>query len=628
MCGIVGYVGPQESKPILLDGLLRLEYRGYDSAGFALYNQTTRTVELRRCLGPVQALIDATAQDAPVRGQGIAHTRWATHGVPSEVNAHPHRAGLTVLVHNGIIENHATLKEELIQDGVVFESQTDTEVFAQLIEKHRAALGGNHFAELSRDEKESIVLEALRTAMGEVHGHYAILFMVIGLEDCIFGVQSGAPMIVGRKGQETILASDLQAILPYTKEVIFVPLHSLFVVDKESVKFFDAQTAKPLELATETIEWSSDRVNKEGFEHFMLKEIFEQPLVVADTLSGRLPQNPKDPFVWDHPKAHEALWKNVKKLSLVACGSAYHAACVAKYFFERWARLPVEVDLASEFRYRHPILDAGTVMGVISQSGETADTLAALRLANDAGVTTFSVCNVPGSTIMRESHFQYPTKAGPEVGVASTKAFTAQLTILCALAQDVARLRGFPVNDESGDGAMHTLARLPHDMEKILAHAKEYQALGASLQDKKTILFIGRGTMYPIALEGALKLKEITYRHAEGYAAGELKHGPIALVDENLVAIVLSPRDELRAKTLSNLEELKSRKGVVIGVGEEGDKEFQKLCDHYVPLPKVPSALTPMLYVLPLQLISYGLALALGCSIDKPRNLAKSVTVE
>lgn len=627
MCGIVGYVGSQQTKNILLDGLLRLEYRGYDSAGYALYNKDKQDVEVRRCLGAVQSLIDATEKDAPVRGQGIAHTRWATHGVPSEVNAHPHRAGLTVLVHNGIIENHAALKAELSAAGAKFESQTDTEVFARLIEHHRVRLTEGDFKKLSVEKKEAIVMDALRTAMGEVHGHYAILFMVLGLEDTIFGVQSGAPMIVGRKGDETILASDLQAILPHTKDVIFVPLNTLFVVGAQAPRFFDAQTAKPVELKIEKIEWSSERVSKEGYAHFMMKEIFEQPLVVADTLSGRLPLTSQEPFVWDHPKAHEALWKNVKKLSLIGCGSAYHAALVAKYFFERWARLPVEVDLASEFRYRHPILDAGTVMGVISQSGETADTLAALRLANDSRVTTFSVCNVPGSTIMRESHFQYPTKAGPEIGVASTKAFTAQLTVLCALARDVAKLRGFELNDES-EGAFNALARLPHDMEVVLSRAAEFEALGATLENKKTILFIGRGTMYPIALEGALKLKEITYRHAEGYAAGELKHGPIALVDENLVAIVLSPRDELRAKTLSNLEEIKSRKGTIIGVGEKDDKEFQALCSSYVSMPKVPAALAPMLYVIPLQLISYGLANALKCNIDKPRNLAKSVTVE
>ncbi len=629
MCGIVGYVGREKVKDLLVDGLSRLEYRGYDSAGFALYpKDDTANFVVRRCVGVVAELRKATQDVGQTETQGIAHTRWATHGVPNEVNAHPHLTGLTVLVHNGIIENHAHLRSAFQEQGVAFHSQTDTEVFARLIESNREwhvqkekEASGKDFLDLPTERKRDIVLEALRQSMRQVDGHYAILFMVKGLPGYLFGVQSGAPMVVGRTPHGSLIASDLHALIRHTREVSFVPHGAIVEASAEGYRYIDPASGKASTPKFETINWSAQEVEKEGYEHFMLKEIHQQPLVVADTLSGRLPQEAGDPFIWDHPKAHEVLWKNCKKVYLVACGTAYYAAMVGKYFLERWARIPVEVDLASEFRYRSPILEPGTVLGVISQSGETADTLAALRLANEMGVTTFSVCNVPGSTIMRESSFQYPTKAGPEIGVASTKAFTAQLVVLAALAQDIARLRGFKADPAP-------FARLPHDMEQILARAQSYMDLGARLADKKTILFVGRGAMYPLALEGALKLKEISYRHAEGYAAGELKHGPIALVDERLATIVLGPSDDLLPKTLSNLEEIRSRKGYIIGIGEESNKNFKALCDEYIGMPATDWALAPLLYVLPLQLISYGLAKHLECDIDKPRNLAKSVTVE
>ena len=625
MCGIVGYIGTSLAKPVLLEGLTRLEYRGYDSAGFALAEGNDFLV--RRAVGPVQALIDVTTQVGETQRQGIAHTRWATHGAPSEINAHPHRAGLLVLVHNGIIENHAEIKASLVSRGIEFVSQTDTEVFAKLIEFEREQTTKTlkvSFESLDSAKKIQVVRDSLVKAAAQVHGHYAVLFMVQGLEGHLFGVQNGAPLVAGLPSHGAVIGSDLQALLPHTKSVSFIPVGSIFEITQGEIKYFDSKTLRTIAPKFETIEWSSEKVAKDGFEHFMLKEIYQQPLVVADTLSGRLPADvaQQGPFIWDNPSAHEALWRNVKKVYLIACGTAYHAAMTSKYYFERWARIPVEVDVASEFRYRSPILEPGTVVGVISQSGETADTLAALRLANERGLSTFSVCNVPGSTIMREAKFSYATKAGPEVGVASTKAFTAQLTVLCSLAHDVARMRGF--TESQGE----SIARLPHDMEKVLSQAEHYLKVGASLGDKRTILFVGRGPMYPIALEGALKLKEITYRHAEGYAAGELKHGPIALVDKDLVAIVLAPSDDSLPKTLSNLEEIKSRGGKIIGIGEEGNKAFESLCDAYLPMPKVSWGIAPILYVIPLQLISYGLAKQLGCSIDKPRNLAKSVTVE
>jgi len=631
MCGIVGYVGTESAKPFLIEGLKRLEYRGYDSAGFALYERQSRDFVIRRSVGHVEALVQASNGVGDSENIGIAHTRWATHGVPSEVNAHPHRAGALVLVHNGIIENHATIKNSLMDEGVVFFSQTDTEVFAKLIEKHCHGFAAElkvKFVEASNDQKKQIARKALQKAAGEVDGHYAVIFLIQGVEDTIFGLQAGAPLVVGHCASGGLVASDLQAMLSHTQNVSFVPVGTIFEVGQKSSTFLDIATLKERTVKLDKIEWSAEKVAKDGFEHFMLKEIFQQPSVIADTLSGRMPLSELGSFVWDNPVAHEALWKNVKKIYLVACGTAYHSALVAKYYFEKWAKLSVEVDIASEFRYRSPVFEVGTIVGVISQSGETADTLAALRLANEKGLTTFSVCNVPGSTIMRESNFQYSTKAGPEIGVASTKAFTAQLTVLTALAYDVAYLRGMSPSSHDANEGYRSLARLPQDIESVLAHSEEFKAVGASLENKKTILFIGRGTMYPIALEGALKLKEITYRHAEGYAAGELKHGPIALVDKDLAAIVMAPPDEMRAKTLSNLEEIRSRGAYIVGIGEEKDTEFKKLCNTYIGLPKTTWTNAPILYVIPTQLISYGLAIKLGCNIDKPRNLAKSVTVE
>lgn len=633
MCGIVGYVGTQVAKPLLLEGLARLEYRGYDSAGVALMNGNDITV--CRAVGHVAALVQASSEIGQKETQGIAHTRWATHGVPSEINAHPHRAGLIALVHNGIIENHGAIKTTLLSEGVPFQSQTDTEVFARLIESHRRQLsekGARPWDTLDANGRRAIILESLRKAMGEVVGHYAILFVVQGLDGHIFGAAAGAPLVIAKASHGTVIASDIQAILSHEKKVAFVPQHSILVAQKTGFEFYDAKSLQLRPPVFENIEWSADRVAMDGYESFMMKEMHQQPLVVADTLSGRLPSAANEHFIWDHPKAHEVLWKNCKKLVLIGCGTAYHAAMVGKYFFERWAGLTTEVDLASEFRYRNPILEPGTVIGVISQSGETADTLAALRLANERGLTTFSICNVPGSSIMRESSFQYATKAGPEIGVASTKAFTSQITVLCAMAQDVAAHRGFRA-ERSGEevaeeAGFEALARLPHDMQRVLEPMDKYLEIGKSLTKYNVLFFLGRGPMYPIALEGALKTKEITYRNSEGYAAGELKHGPIAMVDENLAAIVIAPPDELQPKTLSNLEEMRSRKAAIIGIGEVGDKAFEKLCDHYIGLPKTTWGVAPMTYVIPLQAIAYGLAKALGRNIDKPRNLAKAVTVE
>jgi glucosamine--fructose-6-phosphate aminotransferase (isomerizing) len=615
MCGIVGYVGKDQALPILLDGLRRLEYRGYDSAGFALFSKGH--FEIKRNAGPVQGLVDASVNLGKSETQGIAHTRWATHGAPNETNAHPHRAGEIVLVHNGIIENYSDLKAQLQKEGVQFSSQTDTEVFAQLIEYRRKRAQAAH-PTLSA---ESILLQAMKEAIDQVEGHYAIVLMSQMIPGKIFGIQNGAPLVASNLKDGALIASDIQAIIPYHNEVGFLPKGEIFSADGSGIHCPG--------LHFEKIDWTADKVEKNGFESFMLKEVFQQPMVVADTLTGRLPADQKSSFIWDHQRAHEVLWKNVKRLYLVACGTSSHAAMAAKYFFERWAKIDCQIDIASEFRYRDPVFEPGTVVGVISQSGETADTLAALRLANQAGVSTFSICNVPNSTIARESGFQYPTKAGPEIGVASTKAFTAQLTILCALALDVARLRGVhSAHSESIQNSFLGLARLPQDLDQVLSQSETFMRIGETLKDQRIILFVGRGTMYPIALEGALKFKELTYLPAEGFAAGELKHGPIAYIDPKVTIVTLAPKDEWYTKTISNLEEIRARGGHIITIGTEGDEAVRALSNEFIGLPKSSWGTQPILSVIPLQLLAYGCAKALGRNIDKPRNLAKSVTVE
>jgi glucosamine--fructose-6-phosphate aminotransferase (isomerizing) len=607
MCGIVGYVGEKTALPILLDGLARLEYRGYDSAGYALMSGTgSDNVDfvVRRRKGPVKELVEASSGTGETETQGISHTRWATHGVPNETNAHPHRAGDVIIVHNGIIENYQKIKDRLKAEGVHFASQTDTEVFAQLIEFIRKSI------RLAAPEAsaEEVLLQAMKAAMTEVVGHYAILLMDKNLPGKIYGVQNGAPLVAMELPHGTVLASDIQALAFEQRRVCFLPKGEIFIATKTGLK------AENLQF--ETIDGTYDRAEKEHYESFMLKEIFQQSKTVAQTLGAHH---------WRDQVSHDELWKNCRRLILVACGTSFHAAMTAKYFFERWAKIDCQVDIASEFRYRHPILDAGTVVGVISQSGETADTLAALRLANGTEAATFSICNVSNSSIARESDHHYPTKAGPEIGVASTKAFTAQLVVLAALALDVARLKESMAAD---DVAFSSLAQLPMDLEKIFTQSEKYLSIGAKMKEKRMVLFIGRGTMYPIALEGALKFKELTYMPAEGFAAGELKHGSIAYIDSGTTVVVLAPRDEWYSKTVSNLEEIRARGGHIVAVGTEGDDEIARLADVFIGVPESAWGTQPILSVVPLQFLAYGCARALGRNIDQPRNLAKSVTVE
>lgn len=625
MCGIVGYLGKRAARPILLSGLKKLEYRGYDSAGLALMDDAGSEFRTRRSVGAVEMLERACADLGDREHQGIAHTRWATHGAPSEINAHPHRSGAVVLVHNGIIENHSELKSELKLLGIEFLSQTDTEVLAWTIETERLSLCRERrveFLSLSMSEREALMLEALRRTCLRVEGHFSTVLMVAGLPNKIFGIQLGAPVAVWVSKEESVIASDVQALLPFGKDIAFIDVERIFVLEPGVLKTFKFRE-KIVEAPTQfrKVDWNAEESAKDGFSHFMLKEIHQQPLVVADTLSGRLPETPDAPFLWDAIESHGKFWKNAKRITLIGCGTAFHAALCAKYYLERWARITVDVDLASEFRYRHPVFEPGSVLGVISQSGETADTLSVLRMARAENIPTFAVCNVPSSTIAREADILYQTKAGPEIGVASTKAFTTQLAVLVALAQDIARLRGMPPQDAG-------LARLPHDLAAVLESKDSFLKIGEALESFQTIFFLGRGIMFPIALEGALKLKEISYRHAEGYAAGELKHGPIALVDRKLAAVVLAPTDDLMPKTLSNLEEIKARGGAIVGIGSKDNNRLREVSDFFVPMPQSTWALSPILYVVPLQLMSFGLAAKLGCSIDKPRNLAKSVTVE
>ncbi|NCN27650.1 glutamine--fructose-6-phosphate transaminase (isomerizing) [bacterium] len=623
MCGIIGYSGSGDAVPVLVNGLKRMEYRGYDSAGIALLGKLPKSgldFWVRRAEGRVTNL-ESKLKDHLLAHQGIAHTRWATHGAPTEINAHPHCAGSVSLVHNGIIENHAEIKDRLIAEGISFQSQTDTEVFAQLLNYEFSRLLKSNKGESPRQ----LVLKALQVSGAQALGHYSVLFMVKECPGSLFALHMGAP-VVACKAEGVFVASDLQALLEYGRDLFFLKPGQILVAHPDSLEFFKASDLSLEDVSSERIEWAAEKVEKDGYEHFMLKEMFEQPLTVAETLSGRLPQDEDSPFLWDNPIAHQEIWSKSKRVTLVACGTAYHAAMIGKYYFEKMARVPVDVELASEFRYRDPVIDQGHLIGVISQSGETADTLAALRMARELGLDTFSICNVPGSTIARESQLSYPTKAGPEIGVASTKAFTNQLTILCALAADIGRLKG--VDSARRKGVAQALARLPQDLERVLSFSDEFMEMGAGLSPLKTILFIGRGMMYPIALEGALKLKEITYRHAEGYAAGELKHGPIAMVDEKLAAVVFGPDDDVLAKTLSNLEEVRARNGKIIGIGSDDNSAFKKISDEYIGLKSLHWSVAPMAYVIPAQFISYGLAKHLGCDIDKPRNLAKSVTVE
>ncbi len=613
MCGIVGYLGPRNPVEVLVDGLRRLEYRGYDSAGIAVVDPNG-SISIRRAAGKLRDL-ERVIQAQPLSGcYGIGHTRWATHGRPTEENAHPHRdcSGRLVVIHNGIIENYLELKHELQRAGHRFTTETDTEIVAHLLEA------------MLRNGAPSLA-EAFREALPRLRGIYALVALSADEPEVLVGARSGPPLIVGIGAGEYLLASDIPAVLNYTKDVVFLDDGEIVVVRPQGVAYLRLDGTR-VERQPTRVPWDPIMAEKGGYKHFMLKEIHEQPRAVRDTLVGRVSLESSTVFL-DELGLDEDELRRVTRCSIVACGTSWHAGLVGKFLIERLARLPVEVDYASEFRYRHPVLDHRCLPIYISQSGETADTLAAQREAKSHGIKTVAICNVQGSMLTREAAGTIYTHAGPEIGVASTKAFTSQLTALSLLALRLAEVRRTLPEDEARSLIRH-LYQIPAQMERCLADDSQIQALARTFQHCEDFLYLGRGVNYPIALEGALKLKEISYIHAEGYPAGEMKHGPIALIDDAMPVVALAPHDTVFEKMLSNIEEVKARSGIVIAVTDAEDAELAGRADAVILVPRTHELLSPMLTVLPLQLLAYHIALLRGCDVDQPRNLAKSVTVE
>jgi glucosamine--fructose-6-phosphate aminotransferase (isomerizing) len=618
MCGIVGYIGPKKVVPLILDGLKRLEYRGYDSAGIAAVGQNGH-LEIRRASGKLRNL-EETIRLSPIEGvYGIGHTRWATHGRPTEENAHPHRdcTGDIVVVHNGIIENYLELKQQLAAKGHKFQTETDTEVIAHLIE-----------ANYNGGPLENAVQKTVK----QLSGVFALAVLSTRDPQKIVAARFGPPAVIGLGQKEYFVASDIPAILHHTRDVIFLSDGDIAVLTPDGVHLLDFD-GRAIQHPVQHISWDPIMAEKGGFKHFMQKEIFEQPRAVRDTLLGRVSLDSGKVFL-DEMDITEEEFRKFQNVKIVACGTSWHAGLAGKFMLERLAHIPVEVDYGSEFRYRDPIVDSKSLVVVISQSGETADTLAAQREARQKGAKTLAICNVVGSMITREAAGTIYTHAGPEIGVASTKAFTCQLTALALLALHIGQLRG-ATSAQSAVKILQEMARLPHKMESILQRDDEYESLGRQFFRYSDFLYLGRGIHYPIALEGALKLKEISYIHAEGYPAGEMKHGPNALIDENLPVVVIATRDESDAasmthyeKTVSNITEVKARDGIVISIVTEGDRLARDASAHVIEIPPAPEILAPILEILPLQLLAYHIAVRRGCDVDQPRNLAKSVTVE
>jgi glucosamine--fructose-6-phosphate aminotransferase (isomerizing) len=624
MCGIVGYVGKKSVVPIIIEGLRRLEYRGYDSAGIAVAGNGNG-LQLRRAEGKLRNL-EEVIRLKPLDGTyGIGHTRWATHGRPTEENAHPHRdcTGKIVVVHNGIVENYLSLKKKLVEEGHKFTTETDTEVIAHLIEKYSSSTGNGHRRSLE---------DAVRQAVKQLTGVFALAVISSDEPNKIVAARNGPPAVIGLGNDEYFVASDVPAILHHTRDIFFLADGDMAIVTADGVQLTDFD-GKPVVRQVQHVMWDPILAEKGGFKHFMLKEIYEQPRAVRDTTLGRVSQETGHIFL-DQMEISETEFRSAKKINIIACGTSWHAAQAGKFMIESLARVPVEVDYASEWRYRNPIVDPETITLVVSQSGETADTIAAQREAKSRGSKTLAICNVVGSMITREAQGTIYTHAGPEIGVASTKAFTGQLTALYIFAMYMAQVRGV-MSAERAQAAMLELTRIPSKLETILTHDEACDELAKRYQKVHDFLFLGRGIHYPIALEGALKLKEISYIHAEGYPAGEMKHGPNALIDENLPVVVIATRDVnspasvLRyEKTISNLKEVKARSGVVLALATEGDEEIREAADHILYVPAAPEELSPILEIVPLQLLAYHIAVRRGCDVDQPRNLAKSVTVE
>jgi glutamine---fructose-6-phosphate transaminase (isomerizing) len=611
MCGIVGYIGSKQAYPILIAGLKRLEYRGYDSAGVSILNKKVKVYKKK---GKV-ADLDAFASKEDITGTiGIGHTRWATHGEPNDTNAHPHESmnGHFILIHNGIIENYSRLKEKLVDRGYTFTSETDTEVLANLIEY--IYLKGKVSAEI-----------AVRLALSKVIGAFGLAIICRNEANQLIAARRGSPLVIGVGSGEYFIASDATPIVEHTKSVIYLNDDDVAILSRNGLTLKTIKNDK-LTPKVQKIDLEIGEIEKNGFDHFMMKEIFEQPRSILDTFRGRVSLDKMEIFLGG---LHSVMPKilDAKRIIIIGCGTSWHAGLVGEYLLEDLARIPVEVEYASEFRYRNPIITPDDIIIAISQSGETADTLAAIKLAKQAGATVIGICNVVGSSIPRETHAGVYTHAGPEIGVASTKAFTAQVTVLAMMAIAL----GFEkkvLTKKNYDELIKEMYNIPAKIEKILKQNNNYLKISKLYKDATNFLYLGRGYLFPVALEGALKLKEISYIHAEGYPAAEMKHGPIALIDEKMPVVVLATKDKSYEKIVSNIQEVKARKGIVIAVVSEGDTIIKKLADHVLEIPETREELTPLLAVVPLQILSYHIAVLRNCNVDQPRNLAKSVTVE
>lgn len=609
MCGIVGYIGDKQAAPFLLDGMSKLEYRGYDSAGIAVYEKGKIRVE--KCVGRLESLRQKLVGNVPVGTVGIGHTRWATHGRPSDRNAHPHTdsSGDFVVVHNGIIENYMALKEALLEKGHVFLSETDSEVVAHLMEDN---FNGNFE-------------ETVKKVLGMIEGSYSLVFMCAQEPDKLICTKKDNPLVIGLGNGENFIASDIPAIIAKTRRTYIMNDGEIATVTKDAVWVQDIN-GMPISKKVFEVNWNAEAAEKGGFEHFMLKEIHEQPKAMRDTMTGRVAKDSS------HIEFPELNWTSeefadINKIFIVACGTAYHAGMVGKYYFEQLARIPVEVDIASEFRYRSPIIDSNCLTIIISQSGETSDTLAALKEARRLGSRTLAVTNVVGSSIAREADQVVYTYAGPEIAVASTKAYTTQLLLMLMLSIYVGQIKG-TLAAERAKELVTGIKIIPEQIHELLENVEQLKVFATKYGNSEDVFYLGRSLDYAVALEGALKMKEISYIHAEAYAAGELKHGTLALIVEGVPVIVLATQEDVYDKTISNLQEVKARDAVVIAIALEGDDRIPKYADHVIFIPRAEKYLTPLLSVLPLQLLAYYAALTRGCDVDKPRNLAKSVTVE
>ena len=614
MCGIVGYIGNKEAYPIVLTGLKRLEYRGYDSAGIALVQDGQTTVYKKQ--GKV-ADLESYLEGKNTSGNiGMGHTRWATHGEPNDVNAHPHTSmnGKFTVIHNGIIENYNSLKKKLTTKNYTFKSETDTEVIANYIEYIYQKGKGKISAEV-----------AVRLALLDVQGAYGLVVICADEMDKLIVARKGSPLVIGVGDGEYFVASDATPIVEHTKRIIYLNDSEMATITRNelSLKTIKNDTLTPV---IQELELDIEGIEKGGYDHFMLKEIFEQPSAIMDTFRGRARKNPPHVFLGGLYNVFEK-FDNADRIIIVACGTSWHAGLVGEYLIEEYARIPVEVEYASEFRYRNPIINEKDLVIAISQSGETADTLAAIRLAKEAKATVVGICNVVGSSIPRETDAGVYTHAGPEIGVASTKSFTTQVTVLTMMALMLGKRRN-TIADDVYKKLISELYRIPSKVEDILTHIEEYKKIAEAYKDARNFIYLGRSYLYPVALEGALKLKEISYIHAEGYPAAEMKHGPIALIDKNMPVVVIATKDKQYEKVVSNIQEVKARQGIVIAVVTQGDTVLSKIADHVIEVPETLPALAPLTTVIPLQVLSYYIAVLRGCNVDQPRNLAKSVTVE